>query len=452
MMLWQFVLLWLSILASVRADSTITASVSSSSSSSSSDSSASESSSSKSSSTSTSSSAAATHTVSVGADGLNYSPRELTADVGDVIEFRFYPQNHSVARAEYKQPCIPYEDTGAGKVGFWSGFQPIAIVSNNPPIFNLLINDTEPIFFYCSAPQACQDGMIGVINANETQTFDTQLAFAENSTLEFSPNEYFPAETSRTTTATSSTATSESDSVVSSHKPFPPGAIAGIVIGAIVVIALAGALFYMCGRHRTMKEMLPKGPSNGAQANNAFENNHNSYMSQGGNTVSSAHYSNMSKFSPGLAAVETASGRFSPHHGAYTDIDTNSFRSRSPPVDDMGMQTVRNGQYQSVSVGSPMGSPGFPSPAYNNESHLAAQQFGAPTMSEMDDRSVQEVLRIQEKERQNQGQGPAELPVPSRSASMTAGAPSPERERPFSYTDSESGYAGMMRTQVNRTP
>lgn len=72
----------------------------------------------------------------------------MTANVGDIIRklsirpvtqvslraidtdgflrpvFQFFPQNHSVARAEYQHPCIPYENTGANKVGFWSGFQP----------------------------------------------------------------------------------------------------------------------------------------------------------------------------------------------------------------------------------------------------------------------------------------------------------------------------------------
>ena len=43
-------------------------------------------------------------------------------------EFRFYPQNHSVARSDYKSPCIPYEDTGINKQGFWSGFHPLAVV------------------------------------------------------------------------------------------------------------------------------------------------------------------------------------------------------------------------------------------------------------------------------------------------------------------------------------
>lgn len=235
--------------------------------------------------------------------------------------------------------------------------------------------------------------MVGVINANKTQTFDTQYAYSKNASFELSPNEYFPAETSKTPTGAASTATSTSDAVAaSSHKPFPPGAIAGIVVGAVAVIALAGALFYMCGRHRTMKEVFHNGPATGPQPNSPFDNSHNSYMSQVG-TVSEANYSNMSKFSPGLATMETDSGRFSPHHGAYTEPDTNSFRSRSPPVDEVGMQTVRNGQYQSVSIGSPMGSPGFPSPACNQESRLAAQQYGGQTLSEMDDRSVQEALR-----------------------------------------------------------
>ncbi|KAF7945406.1 hypothetical protein EAE96_010180 [Botrytis aclada] len=433
-----FALLGLSILASVRAESSSTeGSIADSSFTASASKTSFVSSASTSSSISASKTAAATHVVSVGADGLNYDPRELTADVGDIIEFRFYPLNHSVARAEYKQPCIPYEDTGAGKIGFWSGFEPTSIVSNNPPTFNLLINDTEPIFFYCSAPGACQEGMVGVINANATQTFDVQLAYAENATMEFSPNEYFPQETAKAVASDSS------------HKSFPPGAIAGIVVGAVAVIALAGGLFYMCGRHRTMKEVFHNGPASGPPASsNPYDDTHQSYMSQGGRTVSEANYPNMSKFASGLSGLDTASGRFSPHHGAYTDPDTNSFRSRSPPIDEVGM--VRNGQYQSVSVGSPMGSPGFPSPAHNHESHLSSQGYGGQTLSEMDDRSAQDALRLQEKDRQNQGQGPIELPAPSRSASMTAGAPSPERERPFSYTDSESGYAGMMRNEVGK--
>jgi plastocyanin len=79
---------------------------------------------------STSSTAIATHTIIVGEDGLHYTPDEVFANVGDIIEYRFFPQNHSVARSSFgPQPCIPYEYTaGIGAVGFWSGFRPVAAV------------------------------------------------------------------------------------------------------------------------------------------------------------------------------------------------------------------------------------------------------------------------------------------------------------------------------------
>jgi len=60
--------------------------------------------------------------------------RNLKSDDGGfltLLVFRFYPQNHSVARADYMSPCIPYELTGAGRVGFWSGFEPINVVLSN---------------------------------------------------------------------------------------------------------------------------------------------------------------------------------------------------------------------------------------------------------------------------------------------------------------------------------
>jgi hypothetical protein len=61
-----------------------------------------------------------------------YKPVPEDLEISDnFLEFRFYPQNHSVARADYLSPCIPYELTGAGRVGFWSGFEPINVVLSN---------------------------------------------------------------------------------------------------------------------------------------------------------------------------------------------------------------------------------------------------------------------------------------------------------------------------------
>lgn len=43
-------------------------------------------------------------------------------------EFQFFPPNHSVARAEYEHPCVPYELTGKDKIGFFSGFMAVGAV------------------------------------------------------------------------------------------------------------------------------------------------------------------------------------------------------------------------------------------------------------------------------------------------------------------------------------
>jgi plastocyanin len=63
-----------------------------------------------------------THLVRAGAGDFDFEPAELNdVSVGDVVTFEFYPPDHSIARAEYGSPCMPYEYTGRNKTGFWSG-------------------------------------------------------------------------------------------------------------------------------------------------------------------------------------------------------------------------------------------------------------------------------------------------------------------------------------------
>ena len=68
-----------------------------------------------------------------------FVPNEITANVGDIISFQFFPPNHSVVRAEFGQPCIPYEYTGENKAGFYSGFYPLdKVLDNVSPQANLM--------------------------------------------------------------------------------------------------------------------------------------------------------------------------------------------------------------------------------------------------------------------------------------------------------------------------
>lgn len=102
---------------------------------------------------------------------------------------------------------------------------------------------------------------------NATTSLATQKQNAEKSQLVLSPGEPIPDEdpsaptttassssaSSTSTTSTAPAATSPAAPVHKSGTSFPPGAIAGVVVGAVAIIALAAALFYFIGRHRSMK-------------------------------------------------------------------------------------------------------------------------------------------------------------------------------------------------------
>jgi hypothetical protein len=50
-------------------------------------------------------------------------------------------------------------------LGIYAPFISDLILNEQPPSWTIRINDTGPIFFYCSAPGSCiKYGMVGVIN------------------------------------------------------------------------------------------------------------------------------------------------------------------------------------------------------------------------------------------------------------------------------------------------
>ena len=55
--------------------------------------------------------------VSVGKSGLTFAPDVIRAQVGDVIEFRYWPLNHSIVAGDFSHACRP-----AASNGFFSGF------------------------------------------------------------------------------------------------------------------------------------------------------------------------------------------------------------------------------------------------------------------------------------------------------------------------------------------
>ncbi|KAG9244717.1 hypothetical protein BJ878DRAFT_55859 [Calycina marina] len=378
---------------------------------------------------STSTSAITTHTVAVGAVGHNFDPSSVEADIGDIVEYRFYPQNHSVGRAAFKQPCIPYEVTGTGRIGFWSGFFPTQLVLSDPPKFQIRVNDTEPVFFYCSAPGACFDGMVGVINPNATQTFDIQHTFAANATQEFSPGEvYFEPENGSTRTQTTSGATpaptagneasattSGTPAVTSSSHSggLSKGAIAGIAIGGVFGLILAAAVIYMCGKQKSMSDILHR--------QSAVPNPTVYHPASPG--FAEANYPNINK-GP-MSMISSSNGRYSepPYGGGVASTeDGRSLRSSSPPIDERTGMIMNPSGFPQQGHTSPRsaGQP-FPSPMYSVYEHDADGQLKTPPPQDV---------------------GPHELP------GQVPPARSPEElysPHAFSFNGSESGYTDRRR-------
>jgi hypothetical protein len=119
------------------------------------------------------------------------------------------------------------------------------------PTFEVRVNDTAPIWFYCAAPGSCIDNwMIGVINPNATQTLEVQTAYTKNTTTQMVPGDPLPSETAAGTAGATSTSgsSSGSGSHAQSSPPLSAGAIAGIAIGGAVVLLIAATLLYLCGR------------------------------------------------------------------------------------------------------------------------------------------------------------------------------------------------------------
>lgn len=55
--------------------------------------------------------------VNVGQTGLTFTPSIVTADVGDKVNFHFFPVNHSVVQSSFAAPCVNIQP------GVFSGFQ-----------------------------------------------------------------------------------------------------------------------------------------------------------------------------------------------------------------------------------------------------------------------------------------------------------------------------------------
>ncbi len=113
---------------------------------------------------------------------LVFEPKDMQAKVGEMVQFQFYPKvclfhvmaeaqrltirskNHSVVQASFDMPCMPMKNS-MGMKGLFSGYMPVKPTDTTMPAYTIMVNDTKPIWYYCSQGNHCQSGMVGVINA-----------------------------------------------------------------------------------------------------------------------------------------------------------------------------------------------------------------------------------------------------------------------------------------------
>ncbi|KAL8641429.1 MAG: hypothetical protein Q9228_001748 [Teloschistes exilis] len=158
---------------------------------------------------------------------LVFEPKNMQAAPGSMVQFHFYPKNHSVVQSTFDQPCQPVKNNMPSTMGFFSGFMPVKANASMMPSYTIMVNDTKPIWYYCSQGDHCQDGMVGVINppaANKSRTIESFTSLAKQATENLSPGQSSSASASSDMGSTGSSSYGSSGSSGStSSSPSAPG-------------------------------------------------------------------------------------------------------------------------------------------------------------------------------------------------------------------------------------
>jgi len=139
-------------------------------------------------------SATVMHVVSVGKDGkLAFCPESITAAPGDIVQFQFYPKNHSVVQGFFAKGCTPIAEAPAAvaQPGSFSGFMPVSNTSaqGTIPTFSITVNGTGPSWWYCSQGKHCQSGMTFAINPTAEKTVAGYKGNCANATANITPGQ-----------------------------------------------------------------------------------------------------------------------------------------------------------------------------------------------------------------------------------------------------------------------
>ncbi|KAI0484254.1 hypothetical protein GGR56DRAFT_668840 [Xylariaceae sp. FL0804] len=193
------------------------------------------------------------HVVSVSSSNGSkiFSPDNLQANAGDVVQFQFRGGNHSVAQSSFDAPCAPVNLHNASAAGIFSGYQDVAAgaATGMVPVWSMVINSTLPMWIYCSQSTHCQAGMSMVINedtaSNATRSLANYRTLAAQVTDNIGPDGTVDGLASTSSTAGTSSSSSGSTSGTSSSGS---GTVvtAGAAPSALLASSAVGLLSVAC--------------------------------------------------------------------------------------------------------------------------------------------------------------------------------------------------------------
>ncbi|RDL35448.1 uncharacterized protein BP5553_07379 [Venustampulla echinocandica] len=133
------------------------------------------------------------HVVTVGSmnGSLTFSPNDIQAKVGEMVQFQFMPANHSVVQSTFDAPCQPISKN-SNVTGIFSGYMPVQASASTAPTYTIMVANKTPMWLYCSQGKHCQNGMVMVINANPaanaSRTLQEYTKGAKQATANLAPN------------------------------------------------------------------------------------------------------------------------------------------------------------------------------------------------------------------------------------------------------------------------
>ncbi|KAI1817096.1 hypothetical protein GGS20DRAFT_98583 [Poronia punctata] len=136
------------------------------------------------------------HVVSVSssAGAKTFTPDNLKAAAGDMIQFQFLAGNHSVVQSNFDNPCTPIQQHVSNQTGMFSGYMDVQASAGSGmiPTYTVMVADEKkPMWLYCSQGKHCQAGMVMVVNentsANQSRSLDAFKKLASQATQNLDP-------------------------------------------------------------------------------------------------------------------------------------------------------------------------------------------------------------------------------------------------------------------------